>query len=1325
MLQSSFGPKVGARLASVASFLLLLLVPGLAAGAPGDYKKQPTLCNLSRSPFVLEQSLPEDLQCEFDQDGNGLDDEIEKEIAHCFVPTFRFDWVEEHRRPDEPHVLFTSRRLPQGEGSTPNPWQVQLKMLALFREDGGFDGGFFLACGDNTHPGDVMYYGVNVEIMRGSNSWMARLISFDGCSEDEHFFCEGGHPSKITQHEAKYQRYFNDTHPVVYPSAGKHHSYVFSGFSTYEVTFDIDCDDAHRGHGAVITPGTQLGGPTVGHVPTGVLEECHGAFGPSGEDCRCFPSWQNMCYFSRGVSVPIQGFQDRELSNLGYSPSIIDPTFYDVSGIWGQLKFSRPSQLDLDGDGTPDIYGYARSSICLTEPSTEPVIPTDRCPFDANDADDPNADGDALYGACDPDPFYRNQYVGGGSEDWPSYRRTGSESPWVTSSRFHPRGGFWDSDGDGHVEGEDLCPTVPGGGALWDPTSNWNAWGEDFNFAFDDGRRDVGFLYRGNRCDPYPATLTQWTSFGEPYDTVSQCSTSLRYEKGGAEQYELQVRVQAGKSANDPALHDPGDNREFQVQPFRCACPSGPLYDCMTNDLSPCYEQRLVWAEPQTDPGELWRPVQRPGCPLDEYGYCLPLTLPNHTSTTVTWDWFQEYQNSPDHFPSGSVTTSPEHYPGITPSGGLEYMAGNYGLWTATLEGASFSSPPGLAFNTPVDARFPEPERINAGAVLHDITGRESRSLRSSFATPVQVRGPYIRLTQPGSHCEEEPLFDPCVVAGCGFSRWWQWTVRPAERDRLGSGLFRDLILTDVWFWQRRGGRLLDTYLGKADTGILSLALDEVNHWAAGAAGQVTLLSAGEVAPSLLFVEHSTEQARWVRLEAIGQDADRVVFTPTAEGTLPTAITSHARLISDPRGQAVALIEPELDELFSFDPALQRWLPQPLSVLAASLAQDTVTLAGGRLYVAPTPSSGGWTVDIYSGEATEWALPLARAGARLTPSVDGQGLLLSGGADAAGAHDDVWFIPFAGDAPHLLVADSSTPKPEHATRALVSYSDGTQLVSVGAGQDGRGIARRASKGATWSAPECLPLDLKVQVAYSASQLWVGAGAQLFNVNGLANAASQGDARVGIGASLGSLLTAGNLSIGIGAQLSGDAFASGSVINHGAVAGQVSQGAAVQLSDLSCFQVAFPPAGGAVDVLPHVTRTLAPGSYARAKLLPKATLKLRAGSYFFKRFEALPLARVELDTSAGPVRIFVQEQLSMLGNWEGGPAGAERILLAYLGSSPLTWVRPLAGTLLAPSAAVTLGNWEEGALRGAFFAHELNVLPGVHLHHVPFRAELLP
>ncbi|MBX3184757.1 MAG: hypothetical protein KIT72_04865 [Polyangiaceae bacterium] len=869
---------------------------------------------------------------------------------------------------------------------------------------------------------------------------------------------------------------------------------------------------------------------------------------------------------------------------------------------------------------------------------------------------------------------------------------------------------------------------MAGGGSVNNPIFNSNAWGEKRDFEDYDAIRDPGFLYRGNTCDPYPATTTRWEAIGTP-DQTPKCAVFPRAEWGGADEYKLRVRVTAGRSAFDPNRDAP-ENRQFLVQPFRCTCPDGEEETCTIDDSGPCFAERMQAATPGDDPGTSWRPIQRPGCSIADDGYCRPMTLANHGGGEVTWEWLKEFQDHPDHFPPGTITAESEFetLPPFNPTGRTIFSAGPHAQWTLALEGASFVAAPGLAFTPIQGARFPEPERTDAGAVLENIFSPESRKLRSSFAPPVRLRSPYAKWLPIGPGCQPEPLFDPCVVAACDMRRWWEWTVLPPDLDRVGGGLLRDGVLPDVWFWQRRGDRLVDTYLGQEGIGVLSLGLDEASHWAAQAVGHTALTSGGAGALQVLFVENSPTQARWARLEAVSQEVDRVVFALSAEGELPSAVTSHARLISDPTGPGAVLLDPELDVLLSFDFALGEWLPQSLSIPVASLTGGAAVLVGDRLYVAPTPSSSGQVVNIDSGEAGEWALPsLSRAGMRLTPSLDGQGLLLSGGVDAAGSHDDVWLIRFNEEGvinPERLVADSRTPSPAHATRALVGYADGAPLLSVGSGQGGDGLSSRPVAGGQWTPAACLPPDLNSLAAYSSSQLWLGAGARLLSPGGAASAASQGDLRVGVGASLGSAWSAADLSIGLGAQLAGDAVAGGGVMNHGAVAGQVTPSAAMALSDLSCLQVTFPPSSATVDVLPGFTKALAPGSYARVKLLPRAKLRLRAGSYFIKRFEALPLARVELDTTEGPVRLYVQDQLSMLGDWEAGAGGAERILLSYLGSSPITWVRPFAGTLIAPNAAVTLGSWE-GALRGAFFARELNVLPAVQVHHVRFRGELLP
>src|SRR5262245_26861505 len=84
-------------------------------------------CVLDRSPFLAELSLPEELACCFDQDGNGLDDEIERQLAKCLTPEFRFDSREDDRRADEPNSVFSSYRI---QFDT-----IKIRFAALFRWD--------------------------------------------------------------------------------------------------------------------------------------------------------------------------------------------------------------------------------------------------------------------------------------------------------------------------------------------------------------------------------------------------------------------------------------------------------------------------------------------------------------------------------------------------------------------------------------------------------------------------------------------------------------------------------------------------------------------------------------------------------------------------------------------------------------------------------------------------------------------------------------------------------------------------------------------------------------------------------------------------------------------------------------------------------------------------------------------------------------------------------------------------------------------------------------------------------------------------------------
>jgi hypothetical protein len=86
-------------------------------GPPGNIFAAPSsaVCVLSRSPALVRGLVGSSYygtktECDLDRDGNGLDDQIENEIASCFVPSFRFDAKENALKFGEPHALFSVHR---------------------------------------------------------------------------------------------------------------------------------------------------------------------------------------------------------------------------------------------------------------------------------------------------------------------------------------------------------------------------------------------------------------------------------------------------------------------------------------------------------------------------------------------------------------------------------------------------------------------------------------------------------------------------------------------------------------------------------------------------------------------------------------------------------------------------------------------------------------------------------------------------------------------------------------------------------------------------------------------------------------------------------------------------------------------------------------------------------------------------------------------------------------------------------------------------------------------------------------------------------------
>jgi hypothetical protein len=130
--------------------------------------------------------------------------------------------------------------------------------------------------------------------------------------------------------------------------------------------------------------------------------------------------------------------------------------------------------------------------------------------------------------------------------------------------------------------------------------------------------------------------------------------------------------------------------------------------------------------------------------------------------------------------------------------------------------------------------------------------------------------------------------------------------------------------------------------------------------------------------------------------------------------------------------------------------------------------------------------------------------------------------------------------------------------------------------------------------------------------------------------------------------------------------------------------------------------------------------IAPGYYAGLTVFSRSTITLSSGAYFFDSVDIEPQATVRLDDAAGPIFVYVRQTLIMNGGTlQRTQAGHPRLLLGYLGTAPVSIGVPLRGTLLAPSAQVTLNTVGATGHEGAVFARSVQVNPDVRLVHRPF------
>ncbi|HEX8796130.1 MAG TPA: hypothetical protein VF765_34510 [Polyangiaceae bacterium] len=305
---------------------------------------------------------------------------------------------------------------------------------------------------------------------------------------------------------------------------------------------------------------------------------------------------------------------------------------------------------------------------------------------------------------------------------------------------------------------------------------------------------------------------------------------------------------------------------------------------------------------------------------------------------------------------------------------------------------------------------------------------------------------------------------------------------------------------------------------------------------------------------------------------------------------------------------------------------------------------------------------------------------------------------------------------------HVLVSGKVVSVNGVALSTPIPVVDG--LLTVSSGQldvrwtatDANGTTATADQTVVVRAAPALFAEGSLAVDHDASVITpTGVGAVLDN----GGAASSSDTALRSGSASGPIASVPSVKL-IGATVQGSVQSGGAVseLAGATVSGVVTTNSSPSLPSFPSVNVTFPPSAGDVDVATGSQTALAPGSYGNVDVRKGGTLVLKAGSYFFQRLHVWPDATVQLDTKHGVVNVYVESFLLYEGQTasNGDPS---RFVLGYLGSTPALMHSSFTGVVIAPNASLQLAAQPNGAFKGAFFAMDIEVFPGVQVTQAPF------
>lgn len=212
-----------------------------------------------------------------------------------------------------------------------------------------------------------------------------------------------------------------------------------------------------------------------------------------------------------------------------------------------------------------------------------------------------------------------------------------------------------------------------------------------------------------------------------------------------------------------------------------------------------------------------------------------------------------------------------------------------------------------------------------------------------------------------------------------------------------------------------------------------------------------------------------------------------------------------------------------------------------------------------------------------------------------------------------------------------------------------------------------------------------------------------------------------EARLGMAAKSGKILSLGPIALQSQARVNGDAVSGGDVQIQagGAVTGNIQRFATLPAPKLLEWDVTPPGAAASGFIVASgQSRRVTPGYTQSATVRGNAKLELAPGTHYFDQMTLESGSEIRVDTSSGPVILYVfgnlvwRAKTTVLGE-------ADSFFLGYLGQNFVAFEAPFDGTAVFPRADARLG---VGATphRGSFFGRSIELDPDVRFEHRPFK-----